>query len=297
MGSDDMPQYKSFIEVQFPVSKVSKESYKERKAVQSQTLTGLGKWWGRKPLVLVRAALIGILMPVSNDKKKDMDIFLKIMTMDKSGLILRRTKSITAKDIFDLFTLKERERYFENENGKIIQKFNKKLSSEEKDNVIEKAWNRMTYDQKLNFCARPEEVDIVNNSLWQEVNEHLGTNSYSLNDLINELGIKKFNRRPIVGDCFCGGGSIPFESARIGADVFASDLNPIAGLLTWADLNIASATAEEVECVRNFQEKVYKSVNKQMEKWGIETNEKEDRANAYLYCTEAICSECGYKIP
>ena len=47
----------SFIEKQFPVSKVSKESFKERKAVQSQTLTGLGKWWGRKPLILVRAAI------------------------------------------------------------------------------------------------------------------------------------------------------------------------------------------------------------------------------------------------
>jgi adenine-specific DNA methylase len=42
---------KSFIEAQFPVSKVSKESYKERKATNSQTLTGLGKWWGRKPLI------------------------------------------------------------------------------------------------------------------------------------------------------------------------------------------------------------------------------------------------------
>ena len=41
---------KSFIEVQFPVSKISKESYKERKAGTNQTLTGLGKWWGRKPL-------------------------------------------------------------------------------------------------------------------------------------------------------------------------------------------------------------------------------------------------------
>ena len=46
-----------FIEEQFPVSKVSKESYKERKAGASQTLTSLGKWWGRKPLVVVRAAI------------------------------------------------------------------------------------------------------------------------------------------------------------------------------------------------------------------------------------------------
>jgi putative DNA methylase len=30
-------------------------------AGSSQTLTGLGKWWGRKPLVLVRATLLGLL--------------------------------------------------------------------------------------------------------------------------------------------------------------------------------------------------------------------------------------------
>lgn len=54
-----MDQSLSFIETQFPVSKMSKESYKERKSSQGQTITGLGKWWGRKPLVLVRAAIIG----------------------------------------------------------------------------------------------------------------------------------------------------------------------------------------------------------------------------------------------
>jgi Adenine-specific DNA methylase containing a Zn-ribbon len=61
---------KSFIEVQFPVSKVSKESYKERKAGNGQTLTGLGKWWGRKPLVLVRAALLGLLLPATDEPKR-----------------------------------------------------------------------------------------------------------------------------------------------------------------------------------------------------------------------------------
>ena len=62
-----MSDYTSFIEVQFPVSRVSKESYKERKSNNSQTLTGLGKWWGRKPLVLVRAAVLGLLLPASAD--------------------------------------------------------------------------------------------------------------------------------------------------------------------------------------------------------------------------------------
>jgi len=34
--------------VQFPVSKVNKESYKERMAGTGQALPGIGKWWGRK---------------------------------------------------------------------------------------------------------------------------------------------------------------------------------------------------------------------------------------------------------
>ncbi|MBF0398676.1 MAG: DUF1156 domain-containing protein, partial [Desulfobacterales bacterium] len=127
-----MSQDKTFIEVQFPVSKLSKESYKERKAGAGQTLTGLGKWWGRKPLVLVRAALLGLLMPASNDLKKDMDIFLKIMTMDTKGLLKRRNKSIPVKDVMEMLKYNEQVKYLENEEGKILPKFKKKISFEEK---------------------------------------------------------------------------------------------------------------------------------------------------------------------
>ena len=84
---------RSFIETQFPVSKISKESYKERKANYSQTLTGLGKWWGRKPLILVRATILGLLLPVSADPKRDREIFLKILTMDDEGLWQRKSKA------------------------------------------------------------------------------------------------------------------------------------------------------------------------------------------------------------
>jgi adenine-specific DNA methylase len=52
----------SFIETQFPVSRLSNESQKERKANYSQTLTGLGKWLGRKPLILCRATILDLLL-------------------------------------------------------------------------------------------------------------------------------------------------------------------------------------------------------------------------------------------
>ena len=90
-----------FMEHQFPVAKVSMESYKERKANYSQTLTGLGKWWGRKPLVMIRAALLGLLLPVSADPVKDREVFLKLMTMDEEGLLRRKDKSIPQKRLLE----------------------------------------------------------------------------------------------------------------------------------------------------------------------------------------------------
>ncbi|MBK8387639.1 MAG: DUF1156 domain-containing protein [Candidatus Accumulibacter sp.] len=45
----------------------------------------LGKWWGRKPLILVRASIVGMLMPASANPKRDREIFLKILTMDDDG--------------------------------------------------------------------------------------------------------------------------------------------------------------------------------------------------------------------
>ena len=92
----------SFIETQFPVSRLSKESYKERKANSSQTLTGLGKWWGRKPLVMVRAIILGLVMPASEDSRRDRDVFLALLTMTRrvsggaSATLFRSGRSIDA---------------------------------------------------------------------------------------------------------------------------------------------------------------------------------------------------------
>src|SRR5229473_3609981 len=68
----------SFIEAQFPVGRLSAEAYKERKAGAGQTLTALGSYWkGRKPLILCRAAVLGCLLPATENSAKDLDIFLK----------------------------------------------------------------------------------------------------------------------------------------------------------------------------------------------------------------------------
>ena len=251
---------KSFIEEQFPVAKLSKESYRERKAGRSQTLTGLGKWWGRKPLILVRAALFGALLPVSDDKKKDKDVFLRILTMDEDGLRKRAE--------------------FQN--------------SKKKEYVA--PWG-VTYETILNESCRPEEIDGPSEESWTIINEHLKTDAHNLQELAQALGKKRFGHIPQVGDCFAGGGSNVFEPARMGCDVYGSDLNPLAGLLTWADLNILGSSEAELAELKSFQEEVFDAVCAEIDALGIERNEEGHVAKYYLYCNETTCTECGYKVP
>ena len=225
---------RSFIEVQFPVSKLSKESYKERKAVAGQTLTGLGKWWGRKPLVLVRALILGLLLPATEDPDKDRDIFLTLMTMDDEGLWKRVTKSIPARVVFDYALPRERSEFFDIQDEKPSWKSG--LTKAERRSMQRRAFFRMNYDDKLGYCSRPEEIDGPDLIGWGKINDHLGTNVTNLPALVAELGRRRFGHVPHVGDAFCGGGSIPFEAARIGCHAYGSDLNPVAALLTWGAL-------------------------------------------------------------
>ena len=287
---------KAFIEAQFPVSKVSKESYKERKAVQSQTLTGLGKWWGRKPLILVRAALLGCLLPATDNPQMDNEIFLKLMSMDEKGLLQRKERNFTVPELYDIVLshkhLQKYVPYFDLSGTK------PKLYKESPRDEMEKAaFLTLGYDAKIAMCNRPEHVQIEDEQTWREINHYLGTSASSLQELVRQLAERRFGRNVRVGDCFCGGGSIPFEAARIGCDTYASDLNPIAGLLSWADLHVCGGDEGVKKRIREFQQKAYNAIDEEICELGIEHNEKGDRALSYLYCAETTCPECGWKVP
>lgn len=292
-----MDNQMSFIEKQFPVSKVSKESYKERKANNGQTLTGLGKWWGRKPLILVRAAILGCLMPCSDNPKADMDIFLKILSMDNDGLIDRKQKSLSAKELYEIAQGNKHFRQFLNEWFEVDGAKVKIRNGQDKNDIEMRLFKTLGYDDKLKYCVRPEQLETLRKDSWNAINHHLGTSAKSLNELVEQLSMQRYGRLITVGDCFSGGGSIPFEAARIGAKAYGSDLNPIAGLLTWANIHILGSNDDEVIEMKSFQEKIFNSVNAEMSKLGIEHNENGDRALSYLYCVEAKCPECGIKVP
>jgi putative DNA methylase len=257
----------SFIESQFPIARLSAEAYKERKANNGQTLTRLGKWWGRKPLILVRASILGMLMPASNDAKKDREIFLKVLTMDDAGTWDR------CKD------------------------FSSSVPWRTVDGPSREMFDALTYAERITYCDRPENVEGPSEAAWADINTHLGTTANNLSELIEQLGQRTFGHTPRVGDSFCGGGSIPFEAARIGCDAFGSDLNPVAGLLTWASLNLLGGGQAMQEEVMRVQAAALAAADQQVTEWGIEHNDQGERADAYLYCVEVKPEGCDYFIP
>ncbi len=293
----------SFIETQLPVAKLSAESYSERSAKQSQTLTGTGKWWGRKPLVVCRASLLGLLLPATDNPELDREVFLRLMTMDDEGLLLRKTASIPGKELFRRLPPSERGKWFTPDSTTEKAKFRKGLRPPDRAELQRRVFLSMSYDERLQYCDRPEEVSGPSAESWRVINDHLGTRANNLQGLVRELGQRRFGRTPRVGDSFCGGGSIPFEAARIGFEAHASDLNPVAALLTWSALHLVGGGDEAVACIEEAQKEVFARVDRQVTEWGIEHREPDPktgrrwRADAYLYCVEATCPECGWRVP
>jgi adenine-specific DNA methylase len=317
----------ALIEAVFPAQKVSFEAQKERKANLGQTLTGLGSYWkGRKPLILVRAIVLGSLLPKTGDAEADLDIFEKLMAFDDEGLARRalvqgalKPKDIAARielaNPWDYFsytiknsrlTAEQVETWccpFDADEEGVTLRWRRDVTEEDKLTLYRKVLGTFaSYEEKAALCKRPEEVDPkwLYAPVWSAVNRHyshLGIVAHSFPELIEQLGILRYGHRPRVGDTFCGGGSIPFEAARLGCDVYASDLNPVACMLTWGALNIIGASPERRAEIEKAQRTVAEAVDEEITALGIEHDEYGNRAKAYLYCLETRCPETGWMVP
>ncbi len=257
-----------------------------------------------------------MLMPASDDPKRDREIFLKILTMDDDGAWQRQKGDIPVAAWREAAPSAMQEEYF------TARGFQRGLTNEEKEDICARIWGRldsagrkmlddqrrrlipdraefdaMPYAERIRECDRPENVTGPTVEAWQEINDHLGTTASSLPELVEQLGQKTFGRTPRVGDSFCGGGSIPFEAARIGCNAFGSDLNPVASLLTWASLNLLGGGKDVQEEVMRVQSAALAEADRQVTDWGIEHNAQGERADAFLYCVEVKPEGCDYFIP
>ncbi len=312
----------ALIEHLFPVQKLSVESYKEQMAGQGKTLTALGSFWkGRKPLILNKACVLGCLLPTSNNPLKDLEVFELLMGMDEESLI-RRGANASVETILETvpglevskyfgiktedstlpshtpFSLKDHSRVVNGKSKLPIVKWKEDLPRGEYFRIQKLATKEASYTEKIRMADRPEEVgEVLFDGIWDKVNSHLGTHASSIPELVEEMGIARFGHRPKVADVFCGSGQIPFEAARLGCDVYASDLNPIACMLTWGAFHIVGAGEEERKKIEESQKALVEKVQREIDALDIESDGNGWKAKAFLYCVEVVCPETGWKVP
>lgn len=317
----------ALIEAVFPAQKISAEAQRERKAGPAQTLPSIGSYWkGRKPLILAKSIILGCLLPQTEDTEKDLKIFEMLMAFDDISLAKRVyvrnsvkpsqiAESLSLDQPWNFFAhnIKEGDPRYESveslsfplnlEDLGLRIRWAREITENQKISIIQKYLSMLNdYETKSLLTRRPEEIDQdwLYKHIWPVVNahyNHLGINANSIPELVEQLGILRYGKRPTVGDAFSGGGSIPFEAARIGCNVNASDLNPIACMLTWGAMNIVGQSLEKRQEIIESQRVTLDKLDSFITDLKIEHDKDGNRAKAYLYCLETRCPETGWMVP
>ena len=305
----------ALIERLLPVQKLSAEAYKEQMAGRGKTLTALGSYWkGRKPLILARACVLGALLPATDEPKRDLEVFEMLMGMDDLSFAARAKRRPKPKEIIAKLSLAHIEDYFQvappgalpqsapvdwsnPAYEKVKVAWRPDLPERERRRLEAELLPAAPYRQRVAEGRRPEEVLDVHDHIWEEVNAHLGTDARAFPELVEQLGVMRFGHRPKVADTFCGSGQIPFEAARLGCDVYASDLNPVACMLTWGALHIVGGSPEEREKIEHERIALVEKVQAEIDDLGIEADGNGWRAKVFLYCVEVRCPQSGWRVP
>ena len=312
----------ALIETLLPVQKLSIDVYKERMANVSQALTAMGSYWkGRKPLVLNQACVLASLLPATNDPMVDLEVFELLMGMDDVSMS-KRLGLAKPEEIVRIAKIPDINAYFVVDppghalpqtapfdvtdypyvkNGKEVApklKWISNISDTKKHEVATLTFEFDAYRDLATYAKRADEVaEVVASHIWPRVNEHLGTNAESFPELVEQLGVMRFGHRPIVADTFSGSGQIPFAAAQLGCDVYASDLNPVACMLTWGAFNIVGATRESRLEFEREQIDLVAKVKMEIDSIGVEADGNGWRGKIYLYCLEVVCPSSGWRVP
>lgn len=197
---------KRLVEVDLPIREISAHARKENASKRGGHLSSLHIWWARRPLAACRALLCACLWPDPAD--------------EHCPAAFREA----AASLMSRFALRVRG---------------------EKDlaRLCVAHWSDWTK-------VEPQTLDHRDPATWMDIRRALldfigdfasfrASTNESFLDTARELtraahaalGGERGSERPIVLDPFAGGGAIPLEALRIGADALAQDLNPVAVLI------------------------------------------------------------------
>jgi len=138
----------------------------------------------------------------------------------------------------------------------------------------------------LKFIGDFSNWDVSKNQTYLEVSRGLVKAAYS-------------GETPLVVDPFAGAGSIPVEALRIGCEVFASDLNPVACLILKVLLgDIPQQGSDLIEGLRKIGARIKEETEKDLINF-YPSDLDGNRPISYLWARTIRCEDphCGAEIP
>ncbi len=255
---------KRLIEVDLPIKRISAHARRE-KSIRHGHISTLHIWWARRPLASCRAVICAALWLDPAD-----DLCPQEFVIIAKKLMLNWAKNHQQRASAD----------------SLMRFINIAKNPEYLDNTLE--LRRALLDFIADFAnwdnsTQPDYLETSRN-LTQAAHEALG-------------GIP--GTKPLVVDPFAGGGAIPLEALRVGADAFASDLNPVAVLLNKVVLEYIPKYGQQLaDEVRKWGQWVKEEAEKELEEF---YPKDPDGATpiAYLWARTVTCEGpgCGAEVP
>jgi len=215
---------KRLIEVDLPIARISAHSRRE-KSIRHGHISTLHIWWARRPLAACRAVILASLWPDPVDlaewqAEADASDEIRAPRNEELG----QGEGVAIRPHRFLGEARAQMKRW-------ASKYLAKASAESYPNLIkiQQGEGALEDPEFLRAVLLDFIADFAN---WDNASDvdYLST-SRSLVQAAHEALGGEPGTRPMVIDPFAGGGSIPLEALRTGADTFASDLNPIPVLL------------------------------------------------------------------
>lgn len=255
---------KRLIEVDLPIKRISAHARRE-KSIRHGHISTLHIWWARRPLAACRAVICAALWFDPADEKCPPE-FREVVRKQMREWAMKH-RGLMSAESYEHFEAVRKNLALLDDNG-------------------------MLRTLLLDFIA-----DFAN---WDNTTraEYLET-SRALTQAAHVATGGEPGTRPLVVDPFAGGGAIPLEALRVGADAYASDLNPVAILLNKVELEFIPKYGQRLaDEVRKWAKWIKESAEKELAEFYPKDSDGSTPI-AYLWARTIRCEGpgCGLEIP
>ena len=321
------------IEGRFPCNEVGAETKRERGASSSlPPLYFLHVWWARRPLTPSRAAVLGSILPADTDP----EVFLRELGIVKKQAVIGDQRwTLVGKNLELVQTLEdgtealvwsakvqkaldkeiERRKLIRDKLNALIQA-DASLATElvvtrwlAENSAISNVDTMQAFSQGNlipveTVTADPAHINeriafAASDFVFEQLGERIQIDPEDLYAYgrAYETPIKPVFQDITVLDPTAGGGSIPFEAARLGCKVIANDLNPVATAIEAATLQYpiqyGATLTDEID---KYGQQLCKTVETEMAPF-YHFEKGEIDQTGLLYHRTVTCPACGERAP